>query len=315
MTSRNICLIGGSGFVGGYLAERLTRAGCRLRIATRRPERQKSRLATLPGAEMIQADVFQPAHLDRLLAGQDAVVSMVGILHGSRRRFERAHVELTDAILQACARQGVRRLVHISALGAAQDAPSDYLQTKALAELAIRASGLDWTILRPSVIFGRGDSFLTLFAQLLAALPALPLAGADSRFAPIWVEDVASAVVACLDNSACIGQSLDLAGPEVYTLAELVRLTGRLTGRPRPIIPLPAGLAMLQAALMECLPGPTLMSRDNVRSLSLDNVSDQPFPGQLLGFAPASLAAIAPSYLAGEEFNTIVSRYRSKAAR
>ncbi|OWY40550.1 NAD-dependent dehydratase [Xenophilus sp. AP218F] len=315
MTSRNICLIGGSGFVGGYLAERLTRAGCRLRIATRRPERQKSRLATLPGAEMIQADVFQPAHLDRLLAGQDAVVSMVGILHGSRRQFERAHVELTDAILQACARQGVRRLVHISALGAAQDAPSDYLQTKALAELAIRASGLDWTILRPSVIFGRGDSFLTLFAQLLAALPALPLAGADSRFAPIWVEDVASAVAACLDNSACIGQSLDLAGPEVYTLAELVRLTGRLTGRPRPIIPLPAGLAMLQAALMECLPGPTLMSRDNVRSLSLDNVSDQPFPGQLLGFAPASLAAIAPSYLAGEEFNTIVSRYRSKAAR
>nr|WP_199068657.1 complex I NDUFA9 subunit family protein [Chromobacterium sp. ASV5] len=315
MTSRNICLIGGSGFVGGYLAERLTRAGCRLRIATRRPERQKSRLATLPGAEMIQADVFQPAHLDRLLAGQDAVVSMVGILHGSRRQFERAHVELTDAILQACARQGVRRLVHISALGAAQDAPSDYLQTKALAELAIRASGLDWTILRPSVIFGRGDSFLTLFAQLLAALPALPLAGADSRFAPIWAEDVASAVAACLDNSACIGQSLDLAGPEVYTLAELVRLTGRLTGRPRPIIPLPAGLAMLQAALMECLPGPTLMSRDNVRSLSLDNVSDQPFPGQLLGFAPASLAAIAPSYLAGEEFNTIVSRYRSKAAR
>ena len=239
---------------------------------------------------------------------------MVGILHGSRRDFERAHVQLTEQVIAACQRQGVRRLVLVSALGAGRDAPSDYQQTKALAEEKLMASGLDWTIIRPSVIFGQGDSFLTLFARLLAIAPCLPLAGAHTRFQPVWVEDVVRVIADCLDRRDTVGQRYELTGPETFTLAELVRYVGQLTGHPRPVFGLPKGLAMLQAALMECLPNPP-MSRDNVRSLACDNVSVDGFPQAVFGFAPSALTSIAPGWLGGQTPANRYDAFRSRAQR
>lgn len=315
MTYQRICAIGGSGFIGSYIAERLTEQDCQLTIATRRRERAKASLLVLPGAQLVEADIHRPEALEQLISGHDAVINMVGILHGSAAQFDKAHVQLTEKVIAACRSQGVRRLIHISALGADERGPSLYQQSKGRAEARVRESGLEWTLLRPSVVFGHGDSFLNMFASLLRKAPFLPLAGAKTRFAPIWAGDVAHAVAACLSRRAAIGQSLDLAGPGVYTLAELVSLVGRHIGKPRPVIALPQGLAMLQAALMECLPGPALISRDNVRSLSVDNVSDQPFPAALLGFSPTALEALAPALLGTEEFNLQMSAYRRQIAR
>ena len=315
MHAQRICLIGGSGFIGSYIAERLAEQDVSLTIATRNRDRHKSSLIVLPKTELVSTNVHHPLALQELLAGHDAVISMVGILHGSRKNFETAHVELLDKIIAACHKQGIRRLLHISALGADPHGPSDYQQTKGIAEQHLRASGLDWTILRPSVVFGRGDSFLSLFADLLDKLPLLPLAGANTRFAPIWADDLARAVVACLARPHTIGQSLDLTGPSSYTLAELVRYVGRLRGTARPVIPLPATLAMLQASLMEILPGPTLMSRDNVRSLTVDNISPTPFPTAQLGMTPTPLEVVAPQYLGQDECNLVLSAYRREAAR
>ncbi len=307
---QRIALIGGTGFVGQHLAECLVRRQRQLTLLTRRRERSKA-LGMLPGVRLLEGG---PAALDSLLAGQDAAVHMVGILHGSRRDFERAHVQLTEQVIAACQRQGVRRLVLVSALGAGRDAPSDYQQTKALAEEKLMASGLDWTIIRPSVIFGQGDSFLTLFARLLAIAPCLPLAGANTRFQPVWVEDVVRVIADCLDRRDTVGQRYELTGPETFTLAELVRYVGQLTGHPRPVFGLPKGLAMLQAALMECLPNPP-MSRDNVRSLACDNVSVDGFPQAVFGFAPSALTSIAPGWLGGQTPANRYDAFRSRAQR
>lgn len=313
-TIEKIALIGGSGFIGSYIAARLCDDGKSVSVATRRRERSKDRFILLPQTDLIECNVHDDAALATFLAGHDAVVNMVGILHGSRATFERVHVGLTQKVIQACQRVGVKRLVHISALGAAADAPSDYQQTKARAEELVRASGLDWTILRPSVVFGRGDSFLTMFAGLLRIAPFLPMAGADTRFQPVWVEDVARAAAACLDREATIGQTFELAGPRTYTLRQLVDYVGRLTGHRRPVIGLSHGLAMLQAALFECLPNSPL-SRDNVRSLGRDNVSATGFPVAALGFAPTALETVAPLYLAGHGARAAYDDYRSGAHR
>ena len=311
---KKIALIGGAGFVGAHVAEQLIRHGAHISIATRRREGHKATLLPLPAAELVETDIHHAGKLEQFLAGHDAVISMVGILHGSRDAFEKAHVQLTGKLIAACKSQGIRRIIHISALGASESGPSDYLQTKGKAERLLRDSGLDVTILRPSVIFGAGDSFLTLFAKLTAALPVLPLSGANTRFAPVWVEDVARAVQVCLDERASIGRTLELAGPCSYTLRQLVEYCAALGGHHCTVVALPESLAMLQAGLMELLPGTPPMSRDNVRSLRVDNVSQQPFPA-VLGFRPAALEAVAPLYLGERESNRQLDRYREHAAR
>ena len=203
--------------------------------------------------------------------------------------------------VQTCALpicQGVRRLVHVSALGADPAGPSHYLRSKGRGEAALREAGLDLTLLRPSVIFGANDRFLNLFAQLQALFPVLPLAGADARFQPVWVDDVAAAIAACLERPDTIGQVYECAGPEVKTLAELVRLAGEASGHPRPILPLPGPLATLQALAMEFAPGETLMSRDNLASMTVPNVATGQHPGLAdLGIAPSPLLAVVPGYL------------------
>lgn len=289
---KNILLIGGTGFLGSALARRVAPADFFVTLPTRRIESAKQ-LTVLPTARVVAADVHDEATLARLMQGQDAVISLVGILRGD---FQRAHAELPGKIGRAAAHAGVPRLVHISALAAAADAPSQYLRSKAAGEAALRAAYPAATIFRPSVIFGRGDSFLSLFARLLKIAPIVPLAGAEARFQPVWVEDVVSAVAASLDRPESRGQTYPLCGPREYRLRELVAYAGRLAGRPRPIFGLPFPLAMLQAFVMEFLPNPPL-TRDNVWSMEVPSVCPAgctlPF-----GLVATPLEAVAPGYLA-----------------
>ena len=298
---KKLLVLGGTGFVGRHLCEKLQREGWRVTVPTRRVANAVS-VTHLPGVRVVQADVHDEAALVRLVAGHDAVVNLVAILHGSEAAFERAHVRLPQVLARACAVAGVRRLVHVSALGASPDGPSMYQRSKARGEEVLRAADLALTILRPSVIFGAGDRFLNLFARLQAVFPFVPLAGASTRFQPVWVEDVAEAVVASLRTDAVgrgsIGACIECAGPDVLTLGELVQLAGRLGSQERAVIPLPMALGRLQAWAMEWMPGEPLMSRDNLDSMAVDNVASGRGPDLAsLGIRPAAVAAVAAAYL------------------
>jgi NADH dehydrogenase len=232
---------------------------------------------------VLRADVHDAGQLSALVRGHDAVVNLVAILHGTAQSFDHVHVQLPRLLAQACADQGVRRLVHMSALGVDVNGPSMYLRSKAqgdavLQDMASR-HGLELTLLQPSVVFGADDRFINVFAQLQALAPVVPLASAQATFQPVWVQDVAQALVQALISPASHGKRYELVGPEVFTLAQLVQHAGQWAGHPRPIWPLPPVLAHAQAWLMEHLPGPTLMSRDNLASMLVNNVSSGACPG------------------------------------
>ena len=295
MAGRTILVVGGSGFVGRHVVDRLATAGDRVVVPTR--ERDNARhLFVLPTVSVVAADVNRAGELARLAQGAAAVVNLVGILNETgSQTFRKAHVELAGLVIAACKAAGVRRLVHMSALNADPAGPSRYLRSKGEAETAVAASGLDWTIVEPSVIFGREDGFLNLFARLLRIAPVMAVARADARFQPVYVGDVAECIVRALRLPATIGQKYPLCGPTVYTLRELIRYAGDLTGRPRPVIGLGRTLGLLQAAVLERLPGPP-MSRDNLASMQKDSVCGCDFPAAF-GFRPQALETIAPSYL------------------
>jgi uncharacterized protein YbjT (DUF2867 family) len=316
---RSVLVTGGSGFVGRSLAERLARRDAALRITVpTRHVMRASALKALPTLTLVEADIERAdeAALAALVAGHDAVVHLVAVLHGNEDRFRRVHVELPRCLAAACSAAGVRRLVHVSALGVARDAPSMYLRSKAEGEAVLRASGLDVTVLRPSVMFGARDKLLNTFARLQALLPVVPLAAADAQFQPVWVEDVAEAIVRCLERPTTIGQVIECAGPDVMTLRDLVQRAGAWSGHPRPIIALPQALARVQAALMALVPGEPLMSRDNLDSMRVANVASGTLPGlAALGIAPASLAQVGPTYLGGDDGCARYEPLRARARR
>jgi NADH dehydrogenase len=310
MNANRVCVIGGTGFVGRHVVHLLAAQGRNVLVPTRGRERAKH-LIVLPTVDVVEANVHDETALMRLVKGMDAVVNLVGVLHDARgeRGFGRAHVDLPRNIIKACVAHGVRRLVHMSALQAAPDGPSRYLRTKGEAEQLVRASALDWTIFRPSVIFGPGDSFLNQFAQLSAIFPVIALPSPGARFQPVYVSDVARAFARSLAEVDSVGRTYDLCGPKVYTLRELVALVGALTGRRRPIIGLNDSLSYVQAWAMEFLPM-KMMTRDNYYSMRLPNVCECPFP---FGIAPKSLEEIAPTYLARDARHDVA--YRSLGER
>lgn len=310
---QNILVLGGTGFVGRSVVERLVErnggGGGRIVVPTRRLA-HGVHLRSLPTVELVEADVHDPGQLGRLVADADAVVQLIAILHGSAADFDRVHVQFPRKLAAA----KPRRVVHVSALGVSAQAPSNYLRSKAAGEQAL--AGTPLTLLRPSVIFGQHDRFLNLFADLQAMAPVLPLAGGDARFQPVWVEDVAQAIVTCLDRGDTVGKTYEAAGPQAFTLSELVRLAGRWSGHERPQIPLPLGVGKLQAGLMELMPGTPMMSRDNVESMKVPNVASGTLPGlDALGIEAASLEAVAPAYLGHEGGRAKLNRLRAFARR
>jgi uncharacterized protein YbjT (DUF2867 family) len=312
---KNILVLGGTGFVGRHICEKLQREGWAITVPTRRARNAQS-VQHLPQLTVLEADAHDEATLMRLLPGHDAVVNLIAILHGTEAAFEHVHVELPKKLARACVATGVTRLVHISALGVAQSSPARYQRSKARGEAALRAAALELTVLRPSVIFGAGDRFLNLFAKLQSIFPVVPLAGADARFQPVWVEDVAQAVVTSLRQNDSIGQTYECAGPEVLTLADLVRIAGRYGSSQRPILPLPMALGKLQAMVMELAPGEPLMSRDNLAAMSVDNVASGQWPDlTALGIHPASVHTVAPTYLGTQGGRSSLLKARSGKPR
>lgn len=315
---RRIVVLGGSGFVGRALCERLVQRwpAARIVVPTRRPGHGDS-VRPLPTVDLITADVHDPAALAALLAGADAVVNLVAILHGREADFERVHVALPRTLVAAQQQVGVPRLVHLSALGASTDAPSRYLRSKAAGEAVVStAPGLATTVLRPSVIFGAHDRFLNTFATLQQFAPFVPLAAAGARFQPVWVQDVAEAIVQVLADPATAGRSFECTGPQEHTLAELVRLAGRWAGHGRPVWPLPGWAGTLQALCMECLPGEPLLTRDNLASMTVPNVASGRLPGlpglASLGIEAQPLEAVAPAYLAERFQPTRLDEFRAR---
>jgi len=302
-----VLVIGGTGFIGQHLVACLVRAGHFVHVPTRRYQKGRN-LLVFPTLTLFEADVHDDAVLERLLSEADAVVNLVGVLHSKPGRpygpeFERAHVELPRRIAAACRKMGVPRLLHVSALGADPQGPSGYQRSKAAGEAAVKAEFSSFaegalTIFRPSVVFGREDNFMNLFAGLARWLPAIPLAGSQARLQPVYVRDVATAMANTLENSQTYGKTYVLAGVSQYTLAELARLAAKWSGRPRPVLPMPRFVGYAQALVFEFLPGQPIMSRDNLDSLRVDNTSEAIMAPEL-GIIPTPLESVAPGYLRG----------------
>ena len=313
MSTGSVLVLGGSGFIGRHVVNGLVRAGCDVVVPTRRRERARH-LILLPTVDVVEGDIHDPSTLASLMDDASAVINLVGILNeAGRNTFARAHVELAKKIVAACRDGDVRRLVQMSALNADARGPSAYLRSKGEAEAVIAESGLDWTIFEPSVVFGREDRFLNLFATLERYLPVMAIAAAQTRFQPVFVGDVAHCFVHALADNATIGQRYPLCGPDVYTLRELVAFVGKLTEHERPIVALGPGLGRLQARLLELLPG-TPMSRDNLASMQVDSVCGCAFP-PVFGISPTPLAAVAPTYLGPAATKSRYDAYRAQVGR
>jgi NADH dehydrogenase len=310
-----LCIIGGSGFVGRSIADQACAAGYRVRVVTRSRLRARH-LTVLPTLEVMVADVNDDAGLARSLEGMDAVINLVGILApGRRTTFKSAHVDLPRRLGAASLKAGVQRILHMSALGASTTGPSEYQRSKGEGEQAVKTgpSEIAWTIFRPSVVFGEHDNFLNMFANLARISPFIPLACPQARFQPIWVEDVARCFVGALRDSRTFRQAYDLCGPRVYTLEQLVRFATATSGHPRRIVRLPGTAAQLQAFTFEHLPG-KIITRDNLRSMTVDNVCDGPFPS-VFAFAPTAMEAVVPEYLAAGHLRARYDQYRHNAGR
>jgi NADH dehydrogenase len=282
-------------------------------------------LILLPTVDVVECDVHEDSVLTELMRGKDAAINLVGILHGSRGprdsrygpEFAQSHVELPRRIVAACNRHGVKRFLHMSAMGADSNGSSMYQRSKGDGEAVVAASALSWTIFRPSVVFGPEDRFLNLFAKLAKFFPVLPIGGANAKFQPVWVGDVAGAFDHALDNRDTYNKTYELAGPRIYSLRQLVKFAAQASGHDRPVIALPDALARMQALLMELMPGEPLMSRDNLDSMKIDNVASvQPYrPASELDITMTPMEAEAPSYLSQSHARSRFGLYRARAGR
>jgi uncharacterized protein YbjT (DUF2867 family) len=298
LNHENLLVVGGSGFVGRHLVAALAARGARVTVPTRRRERAKH-LILLPTVEVVETELTERV-LARLAEGRSAVINLAGVLHSRQGRergpndygpdFAEAHVELAQAVVSACRDAGVRRLLHMSALGADPQGPSEYLRSKGFgARAVLAADDLAVTVFRPSVIFGPEDQFLNRFALLSRLFPVLGVPKGNARFQPVYVGDVVRAMLAALPERAAYGRSYDLCGPAECTLRSIVEFVCRVTGRRRVVFGQPDALSWLQAWVMEFSPVP-LLTRDNLRSMQVPSVCDCAFP---FGLQPAPLETAA----------------------
>lgn len=320
MKNNTVCLLGGTGFVGYHLANHLTHHGYTVNILTRRRERHRELLVN-PAIRIIEANVYDTDQLRRNFGEAGAVINLIGILNERNAKegsFARIHAELPGLIAEAAAAAGVTRLLHMSALHAdAAEAHSRYLKTKGEGEDRAHAAAtpnLGVTSFRPSVIFGPGDSFFNRFAALLKLSPLFfPLACPDSRFAPVYVGDVAAAFCKALADDATRGQRLELCGPDSYSLKELVVYTRDTLGLKKPVIGLGDALSRWQARLLGLMPGRPF-TLDNYYSLQHDSLcTDNALPA--LGITPTAVKTIAPGYIASRNLRGRFRAFRQVARR
>jgi uncharacterized protein YbjT (DUF2867 family) len=318
---KNILVIGGSGFLGNAVCNQLAKAGHFITVPTRRIDHAKH-LLPLPTCKITQANIHDRANLSRLVAGHDIVINLLGVLQSKRGKpygqaFRTNHVEFPKALCAVMAKHAVKRLIHISALGVGvqNPAPSMYLRSKTDGEAAVKDSGLLWTTLRPSAIFGPQDKFLNLFAKLCKITPIFPLTSAQTKMQPVSVSDVAQAVLACVEDKTrfTIHATFDLVGPEVFTLKQLVELSGHAIGETPRILSLPDSLGKIMATFLGLVPGQAMITRDNINSMRVNNVhtSGKIFPLQRY----ESLSVVAPEYIKSKYKPSELDKFRQTAHR
>lgn len=294
MKPQRIAILGGTGFIGSHLVPRLAAEGHRMTLLSRNREKHRA-LRVLPAVRMVSVNVYERAALAREFAGHDAVLNLVGILNETGgARFAKAHVDLAASVIAACREAGIARLLQMSSLNAGNDA-SKYLKTRGEAETLVKNSGLDWTIFRPGIVYGRGDGLVSRFHALLQRLPVLPLARPRARIAPVCVGDVCAAILRTLADPACIARNYELYGPEVHTLAQVVRMIRDAAHLRRAVLPLPDALGWLQARICDFVPGKPFSS-DNFKSLKLDAIGRQDGLAEL-GILPRRFATVLPELL------------------
>ncbi|MDQ6967802.1 MAG: complex I NDUFA9 subunit family protein [Mariprofundaceae bacterium] len=300
--AQRVCIIGGSGFVGRAIVRQAIRAGHHVTVACRHPE--KARSLIVEGVRLVKADLSDGRGLDDAIAGADCVINLVGLLfERGRYNFDTVHVHGTEHVLAACKRHGVTQYLHMSALGAGAIPASSYSRSKGDAEAYVRQSGMAWTLIRPSIIYGAGDSFFTKFKDMSAMLPILPVIQPETRFQPVWVEDVARVFVQSIGNRHVHGQTYELAGPKTYSFMELMILLMATLQRTRLLLPVPNIAAKLLASISRLLPTP-LLTADQLLLLQHDNVTTgEAFPAQF--GQPEHLESVLPNYITGNQIERL----------
>lgn len=316
MKALKLCVLGGTGFIGSHLVHRLADLGHSVTVLTRRPERHREfRIGST--VRLLETNPYDPAALQAAFQDMDCIINLVGILNEEgKSSYQGAHVDLPRSIVKVMRAAGVKRLLHMSALNAnVNETHSRYLKSKGQGEdLVHQTPDIEVTSFQPSVVFGPGDSFFNRFAQLLGMSPVLfPLACAGSRFAPVYIGDVTDAFIKALDDDNLIGQRLELCGPGIYSLQQLVQYTAQITGRSTRIIGLPGFAARIQGYLLGLMPGKPF-TIDNYYSLQKDSVCKEPALATL-GITPRSVEAIVPTYLGDRYARAHYVRYRSQARR
>ena len=309
--SKRICIIGGTGFVGREIARQAIEAGYQVVVTSRCPARARDLL--VKGIRIVNADVTTGKGLAEAVSGCDTVINLVGLLYSrGRNNFQSAHIDGANHVISVCKEAGVSQLLHMSALFPDEAAKqSDYARTKLAAEKAVRDSGLNWTIFKPSIIFGAHDSFLMRFKSLSSIGPVLPVIAGNTKFQPVWVEDVARAFVLSIGNKTVNHQSYELAGNETYTFREILSMWMGALGRNRLLLPVPGFVASIMATISGLLPVP-LITADQLKLLSFDNVTDKAFPDQF--GTPASLKSLLPTLATGGQaalFQSMLDKSRA----
>jgi uncharacterized protein YbjT (DUF2867 family) len=312
VTGKLVTVFGGSGFLGRFVVQTLARRGYRVRVAVRRPDlaQHLQPLGAVGQIHAVQANLRYPESVRAAAKGADAVVNLVGILQeGGRQTFEALQTVGAETVARA-AKENDARMVHVSAIGADPESPAQYGRTKAEGEARVMALAPQAVILRPSIVFGPGDSFFNRFAALARVFPVLPIASADTRFQPVYAADVAEAVALAVEGAVEGGKIYELGGPGVYSFRELLAYVLEVTERKRVIAALPPSLARLQASITETLdkftfglmPDEIVLTRDQLLMLEQDNVvspqaEEEGRTFAAMGITPTSLEAIVPGYL------------------